>query len=647
MNKFVLIFFFCSISAFSQSSHTANLDSVLFSLKDLPDSIQVDSMVKISRQIVRENGSGEGLPYAIWALDKAKENHYLDLVPKARFYLANNYEHKNLLDSTVKHYKLALQEIKNTKHENWYGYIYNNLILALQKRGKYDEALAFAIEGLELAKVYQDTYNIAKSYSDIGYIHDRLNNFRESIKWQKKSIVLFDIVGESFKKYFAFTRVGIAYDDLGIYDSAHYYNQLALSYFVASNSIEEIGMVKSNIGNTYLKQKDWKNALDYLNEAYIFNKKVGDDLALSITAINLGKAHEKVGEIDLAKGYYAEGIRLSIALDDLKFQIEGNYSFYELFESQNQYDSALVYFKRYKMLEDSLYTLKKSEQIAEIVTQYETKEKEQQIALQQLTLKRQEAEIQSNRWLNFLLIVMILLVLVISIGTYFRYKGKKNAELQKLLIQEQERGLEAVIFAQEEERKRISKDLHDGIGQQLSGLKMAFQRMEKELSLESPSHKEELQRLTEILSESADEVRSLSHQMMPRALTELGIIAALEDLFSKSLGLTGIQYEFEHFEITGRLAERVEVAIYRIVQELINNIIKHSNAKMVQIQLFKNAGKIILIVEDNGTGFSKDSATSGHGLLNIKSRLNTIHGEVDYSPSPASGTVATIRIPLA
>jgi signal transduction histidine kinase len=89
------------------------------------------------------------------------------------------------------------------------------------------------------------------------------------------------------------------------------------------------------------------------------------------------------------------------------------------------------------------------------------------------------------------------------------------------------------------------------------------------------------------------------------------------------------------------------VTIYRIVQELINNIIKHSNAKMVQIQLFKNAGKIILLVEDNGTGFSNGSNTSGHGLLNIKSRLNTIHGEVDYSPSPGSGTVATIRIPLA
>lgn len=627
-------------------THVANLDSVLSTMKGLSDSAKVDSMIQVSRFIVRNHSNGEGLAYALWAHQMGVKKGFTDLIPKARFYIANNYENKGVIDSTIKHYNLALLESKSTKHQNWYGYIFNNIIVALQKRGRYDEALAVAFEGLEMARTLQDTYYIARFYSDIGYIHDRLNNFSESIKWQKKGIGLFDLIGEDVKKHFAISRIGIAYDELGDYDSAHYYNQIALQFFTAENSIKDIGMIKSNIGNTYLKENNWNMALDYLKDAYEINYITGDNLALSITAINLGRANKEIGNISRAKSLFSEGIRLSKALDDLKFQSEGYYSYYDLFESQQQYDSALFYFKWYKVLEDSLYTLKKSEQIAELITKYETKEKEQQIELQELTLKKQEAQIVSNRWLNFLLIALCVLVIVVSIGLYLRYIGKKDAEIQRMLIEEQEKGLNAVITAQEEERKRISKDLHDGIGQQLSGLKMAFQKMQRNWSFNNPEEREELNRLTEILSESADEVRSISHQMMPKSLTELGIVSALEDLLSKSLGMVGIEYEFEHHKVTDRVEEQIEVTIYRIVQELINNIIKHSNAQMVHIQLFKNAGKIILIVEDNGNGFAENSTEKGHGLLNIKSRLNTIHGEVNYAPSPASGTIATIRIPI-
>ena len=90
---------------------------------------------------------------------------------------------------------------------------------------------------------------------------------------------------------------------------------------------------------------------------------------------------------------------------------------------------------------------------------------------------------------------------------------------------------------------------------------------------------------------------------------------------------------------------RVEISLYRITQELINNIIKHSNASYVSVQLFKNQDKVILVVEDNGVGINKRNE-KGHGLLNIKNRVNTLNGEVNLEPSPNSGTLATIRIPL-
>jgi signal transduction histidine kinase len=114
----------------------------------------------------------------------------------------------------------------------------------------------------------------------------------------------------------------------------------------------------------------------------------------------------------------------------------------------------------------------------------------------------------------------------------------------------------------------------------------------------------------------------------------------------KSLGNSPIQYHFEHFDLEKRFHENVEISLYRIIQELISNIIRHSAATEVSIQLFKNQQKVVLIVEDNGIGFDALQKAEGIGLMNIKSRLNTLNGEVNYTPSPGSGTVATIRIPI-
>ncbi len=176
--------------------------------------------------------------------------------------------------------------------------------------------------------------------------------------------------------------------------------------------------------------------------------------------------------------------------------------------------------------------------------------------------------------------------------------------------------------------------------------KMAFQQIAQSVTKTNPDKNAEMELLSRIITESAEEFRSISHQMMSRALSELGLIPAIEDMLEKSLSPNNFEYEFEHFGVEDRLPENIEISLFRILQELINNIVKHSKASHVSIQLPKNNHKIIMIVEDNGEGFKSYLKLTGHGLLNIKSRLNTVHGNVNYEPSSGSGTTATIRIPL-
>lgn len=218
---------------------------------------------------------------------------------------------------------------------------------------------------------------------------------------------------------------------------------------------------------------------------------------------------------------------------------------------------------------------------------------------------------------------------------------------QKIIYEEKNKqkeiNIQAMIQAQENERARIARELHDGVVQQIGSVILKSRNILSKMNL---LNTKESQELLKSLENSNQDLRTISHQMMPRALKELGIISALKDLLENSLAFVKIKYSLEHFNISERLPQKIEITIYRIVQELTNNIIKHSKASEVSVQLFNANNHIILIVEDNGVGFNNEISTEGIGLLNITSRLDMVNGAVNFEPSPKSGTLVTIKIPL-
>ena len=259
-----------------------------------------------------------------------------------------------------------------------------------------------------------------------------------------------------------------------------------------------------------------------------------------------------------------------------------------------------------------------------------------------------------TKWFKTIFIIIVI-GFISYIASYFSKRKfvKKVHELkliQKLekekndaIVIEKEKGLKALIDAQEEERNKIARELHDGVVQQMGSIILKSRKL---FSKKKLTNEKESQELLQSLENSNKDLRNISHQMMPRALKELGIIPALNDLLEGSLALLDIKYNIEHFNIEKRLPQKIEVTIYRITQELINNIIKHSKANEVSVQLFNTHDSIVLIVEDNGVGFSSQKSKKGIGLLNITSRLDMVNGNVNFEPSPKSGTLVTIKIPL-
>jgi signal transduction histidine kinase len=310
------------------------------------------------------------------------------------------------------------------------------------------------------------------------------------------------------------------------------------------------------------------------------------------------------------------------------------------------YKEAYEYMKKYAAVYDKVFNEEKSKQFSELQTKYETEKKEQAIAIlnrdneiQQLQLKRK------NLLLIFIGIGSVIILLIMGI-LYQRYRIKQQKLLQEEKVKQQQLRLKAIIETQETERSRISKDLHDGIGQLLAAAKINLSAFDDKLIDMNTENREIFEHSTKILNEAITEVSSISQQMMPRTLREGGLLPAVENLLDKTLSKTNIKYNFQQISWNDRLAENIEVGLYRIMQELIGNITKHAHATEINVQLTKTKKNIILTVEDNGIGIPKDLKNRGMGIDNIISRAELLGGIYHYESENGSGTISTIRIPI-
>lgn len=416
----------------------------------------------------------------------------------------------------------------------------------------------------------------------------------------------------------------------------------SLSYFERINN--DFGAIDplSTLGNIEKKNGNFKKSESYFSKVVEISKRLNNDYGYAMALVNRGGMYSDAGNYRKGLDDLLEALPICERMGILEFLKVVNYNISEVYERLGENRSALKYYKEYKVMEDSMKNQTAQAQLNELNVKYETLEKENQLAEQALTLQTQEATIaiQNSRMIGIGGTALVLFM--VGALYYNRSKAQQKAAYQASLLTEKENGLVAIVEATESERKRISKDLHDGIGQQLSALKLGLLAVRSNVS---GSVEEEIAELTEQFSKSADEVRQISHQMMPRSLMENGLVEAMDGLLKTSFRYADISYTFEHHGIEGRFDEKVEVSLYRILQELVNNVIKHSEATELSVQLIKSKARLMLLVEDNGKGLGAGKS-DGHGLLNIKNRLDMINGEVNFEPSPESGVLATVVVPV-
>ncbi len=511
--------------------------------------------------------------------------------------------------------------------------------LILYYKGAYEKSTESFVKSIKLHEQLGDRNGEAKLCNDLANLlrkHDDVNGAK---KYLERALAIYTALNDKDGLANTNNNIGVVYEYIGELDSAMACYKRGLEFYRQINNRSGMGYSYDYIGLIYAYKGQYDESLASMQQALAIREELGEKQAMATSLVNMG-------ELNLAKKDFKAAMPLFKRSQQIAFDMEFadliSYNYKVMATASagmGDFKEAYNLQKQFAVYSDSLFNLKRNEQVAEIQSKYETEKKEKENL--QLQGKNAEQALILSRQRTYLLL-LIALVVAIALGaslfnsrTKLMQERKLNEEIQR---QEAIR-LRAVIESQEEERKRIAAELHDGLGQVLSAAR---------INLASAGTKAEIDHSLELIDRSCRDLREISHNMMPSALAKGGIVPALQEMISRLNDTGKISIELDTDGMEQRLSPEVEVHLFRIAQELINNILKYADAKEAQVQLIREENQLTMMVEDNGKGFEKEKLETGtgNGWYNILSRLRLINGDVELDTQPGKGTVITIGLQL-
>ncbi len=413
--------------------------------------------------------------------------------------------------------------------------------------------------------------------------------------------------------------------------------------------------IRSNIASVLISQKRYPEALQMLSETLPQARSTQNHFAEMLILGGLGEVYLRQNQFDRAYEAARQVVRVA-RQNGIRDELYNTFLLLSDIElARGNFDQATVFRKQYLALKDSSVNASIIRNSQELETRYQTRQKKARIrALQQAQelqrLQRQRGVIWGLGILAFL--VTLAGFLAYRNAQVRRRLAEQHAQLteQQLNHLEQQRQLsaaDAMLRGQEEERSRLARDLHDGLGGMLSGVRQTLNAMTGNQIMPDESARA-FDRALDMLDTSIGELRRVARNLMPEALVRFGLTDALQDYCANLTDPRGLQIRFHAFGLDERLPQSVEIILFRVAQELLNNVQKHAAATEALVQLVRDANRLHLTVEDNGRGFdsAKLNTAPGVGWLSIRSRVQYLGGTLDLHSVPDQGTTVDVEIPL-
>ncbi|WP_177181214.1 tetratricopeptide repeat-containing sensor histidine kinase [Parapedobacter koreensis] len=410
-------------------------------------------------------------------------------------------------------------------------------------------------------------------------------------------------------------------------------------------------------GRYYRHIKEYDTARDYLLKAIELGKTGYDDKAIRDSYYELFQTYRDEGNYSEAKkmlsqsNQYNAGVIGSDTLLHLREMADIDYKL-------GNYSVAFEQMQRYALAKDSLYRADQTNEIIALEKRFETLEKENEILRLQDANQKQRLALDKNRMWAILSTSLGILALVVAFFLWKLTRANRKRLIQKEQLHQQKlqsvaqkerlNQYQTILQVQEEERNRIARDLHDGLGGLLAGIKLRLSTLNAR-SLSVASQAEEEQDMSLIigdLNQASNELRRIARNMMPEALLDIGLEHALSDL-CQFLASSRTRILFQGLDLKQTYVNRVMINVYRIVQELLNNALKHADASQIIVQCSDEQDHLFLTVEDDGKGFDTLNLKSkGIGLKSIENRVALLNGRMEIDSQLRRGTTISIEIPL-
>jgi two-component system, NarL family, sensor kinase len=565
----------------------------------------------------RKTAPASSLIYATEALELAQQ------LDNKRFQ-AEAHNNIGVANSYSSEYSLALEQffkamvlLEQENDSNLIAITLNNIGNIYFQSGDKDQAIQYYLKSLEIKEKTKNYKNLTSTLINLGSLYNSKGSHEKAVTYISRAIEMIEKESDSSVLSTAWNNLGTTYKQMGDLPKALEMNLKALAISKSKNIEWDIAYISNSIGEILLEMKDHKKALPYILDGIEVSEKIQSQVL-------------KLYSLRLMTVYYS---------------LTGDF------------DKFLKTFRHFESLNDSIFSEENSRAVAEMQVIYRTGQKEKENALQKLRIAK-----EVNLRNSFVFISIIVLIMIAIIYRRYHIKRKINTELERLvqmrtadliksheqILRLNENLLTNTIETEERERRRFSEDLHDGLGPLLSTVKIHMELISARQNQPEEQNKL-LQMAGDLIDDAIHSARDIANNLAPNILNDFGIAEAIQVYIEKINTMGALQINYLNNINKNRYPKKIELALYRICLELINNTMKHSGARSIVMSLSDTSDKLKLFYSDDGIGFDMKDPESlkngGLGMTNIISRIMSINGK--YSINTSRGKAFEMSVEIA
>jgi signal transduction histidine kinase/Tfp pilus assembly protein PilF len=649
-NIIIILFAGCFIlnSAKVFSQNEEKVDSLNLQFKQAnSDTVKIKLLIAAGDMFKNTNPDTALYYYklALFIADHIKNNMYEIQSYKG---VGNVFLNQGANDKAMVYFTKALNIALELGDKKEIAGVNNNIGSSYYKQGEYDKATEYYLKSLKLWEELGNKKEMAGLYNNIGMVQTGLGAYDKALEYYSLSLKIAKEINDKKVMILIYNGIGNDYYQKFKYDKAIENYLQSLKYSEDLENIKGISRSYMNIGNVYYSQgtiatnnvlsSDYFNkSMKYYMKSLNMADKLGDNNYTAIVLVNIAMINVDMKNYMQAIEYANKSLNMALETGALETQRLAYGFLSAAFDSLRDYKSAFKYQKLYQQIKDSIFNDESNARIADLQTKYETGKKETEITKLTNEKDLQALKLKQNRILIYSISLGAILLIAVILALFNVYKQKQTR--RKMFSK--------IIEIEEKERKRFAEDLHDGLGPLLSSVNLYVNELKSDRHTRDKKD-EFMQYTSELITEAIKNTKSIANNLMPGVLNDYGLVTAIETFSSKLKKSGSINISVLSDKQDQRYHPALEITLYRVILEMINNTIKHAHATNIAIDINDNDKILSVKYEDDGDGFDLENTLrdpkKGMGLGNIRNRVKSIGGNCVLESQEGKGMRCLIDI---